>query len=315
VLHVVALVLGIALAMFLLHSIGLGAAADVIARVGGWFAVIALIDVASIGCDAYAIHGLLRPKADVAYRRVVAAQASGVAINRLTPGNSLGEPIKVAMLVDFAPAHLAVSAIAMFYLATVYVGITVIVVGVPITAISLDLPQRVLAIVAIAAVVLVVVAIAIPVLVRRGAGKTVVDAVHGARLISHERAARWRTALADIDTRMRDSAGAGRAIAGVVGSRLLNWVGTVLVIHAAGIPMTGRIVFAILTVGQLITWLSNVIPLGLGLQDGGNYVLYGLLGASPDAGLLFTIVNRVRTLVLATIGLCVLAVARPKNRT
>jgi hypothetical protein len=81
------------------------------------------------------------------------------------------------------------------------------------------------------------------------------------------------------------------------------------VLHAADIPMTAALVIATLSVGILITWLSNVVPLGLGVADGTNYVLYGILGASPVAGLLFTLVNRVRTIVLALMGLAVLAIA------
>ena len=52
------------------------------------------------------------------------------------------------------------------------------------------------------------------------------------------------------------------------------------------------LVVAMLSVGILISWLSNVLPLGLGLADGTNYALYGLLGASPEAGLVFTMTAR-----------------------
>ena len=69
-----------------------------------------------------------------------------------------------------------------------------------------------------------------------------------------------------------------------------------------------------LSVGILISWLSNVLPLGLGLADGTNYALYGLLGASPEAGLVFTMVNRLRTVVLAVMGLAIMAIANAMHR-
>ena len=74
------------------------------------------------------------------------------------------------------------------------------------------------------------------------------------------------------------------------------------------------VVIAMLSVGILVTWLSNIIPLGLGIADGTNYVLYGLLGAAPVAGLLFTMVNRLRTVVLALLGLSVMAIANLYDR-
>jgi len=73
-------------------------------------------------------------------------------------------------------------------------------------------------------------------------------------------------------------------------------------------------VVATLSVGILVTWMTNVIPLGLGLADGTNYVLYDLLGATAKAGLSFTMVNRVRTLILAAIGLSIMAVANARYR-
>ena len=94
-----------------------------------------------------------------------------------------------------------------------------------------------------------------------------------------------------------------------MGSRICNWIGTVIILHAIHIPLTAPLVIASLSVGILVTWASNIVPLGLGLADGTNYALYGLLGASPVAGLLFTIVNRLRTIVLALIGLCVMGLA------
>jgi len=87
-----------------------------------------------------------------------------------------------------------------------------------------------------------------------------------------------------------------------------------VLLHAAGIPLTAPLVIATCSVGILITWLSNVIPLGLGIADTGNYVLYGLLGAGPASGLDFTMVNRARTCVLAAMGLTVMLVAHVAKR-
>jgi hypothetical protein len=157
------------------------------------------------------------------------------------------------------------------------------------------------------------------VLVQRGALGTVVDVLVALRVLSARRGASWRAKVQTIDARVRAitdtrASGLARGLTGVLGSRALNWIGTVVVLHAADIPMTAPLVVAMLSAGILITWMSNIIPLGLGIADGTNYILYGLLGAAPVAGLLFTMVNRLRTVVLALIGLSVLAAANALDR-
>ncbi len=317
--NAVALVIGVVALAIVTHHLGWSGIRHAVIGIGAWFAVIAAIDVAAALCDAYAIHGFLRPSARVSYARVFAAQLGGMAINRLTPGNTLGEPVKVTMLVRAVPADAAVSAVVMFNVTTMLVGIAAIVLGVPITALLLDLPERVTLFVWIGVAALLVVAAAVIVLVQRGALGTVVDGLVALRVLSAHRGARWRAKVQTIDARVRAitdarMSGLARGLTGVLGSRVLNGAGTVVVLHAAEIPMTAPLVVAMLSVGILITWMSNIIPLGLGIADGTNYILYGLLGAAPVAGLLFTMVNRLRTVVLALIGLSVLAVANTVDR-
>ena len=320
IFNVAVLVIGVVALGFILHNLGWNTTQDAILHTGGWFAVIAAIDLASVMCDAFAVHGLLWPTVRVPYWNVFAAQVSGLAINRLTPANSLGEPIKITMLSRHAPTKVAVSAIVMFNLTTIYVGITVIVIGVPLTALLLDLPHRIAIAVWVGMFVLIGVAITIAIIVRRGAVATLIDGMAKLRMVSADRRARWHSRIAEIDARLRElgnseSPGIRRGLLGVLGSRALNGVGTVVVLHAANIPMTAPLVIASLSVGILVTWMSNVIPLGLGVADGTNYALYGLLGASPEAGLVFTMVNRLRTIVLAMLGLAIMGVANLVHRS
>jgi len=100
----------------------------------------------------------------------------------------------------------------------------------------------------------------------------------------------------------------------IAGSRLLHFAATIAVLRAAAVPMTAPIVIGMLSVGIIVLWMSNIVPLGLGLADGTNYVLYGALGSSPLAGLAFTMVNRTRTCVLAAMGLTVMAIANLFDR-
>jgi hypothetical protein len=239
---------------------------------------------------------------------VFAAQASGVAINRLTPGNALGEPIKVTMLLGELPKSVAVSSVVMFNIATSWIAIAVIVLGIPLTLLSLDLPPRMAIAVWIAAGVLAAFALALVVIVRRGAIGVVIAGARRMRLVSAARAERWRAAVGGIDAQIKH-VGSRRAFAFVIGSRLLYSAGSLVLIAAAGIPLTVPLAFATVSVGILISWISNVVPLGVGLADGGNYALYGALGATGGAGLLFTMVNRARVILLALLGLSVMGIS------
>ncbi|MGN6104300.1 MAG: hypothetical protein ACTHU0_04290, partial [Kofleriaceae bacterium] len=63
-----------------------------LADVGAWSAVILALDLGALCCDAAALHAFMRPEARmIHYARVLGAQASGRAINVLTPGGALGE--------------------------------------------------------------------------------------------------------------------------------------------------------------------------------------------------------------------------------
>jgi len=321
--NIIVLAIGAVALAFVLRGLDWNELAEAIVGIGASFAMIAAIDIASACCDAYAIYSMLRPRAPIRYRNAFAAQLSGMAINRLTPAGSLGEPVKVTSLAHTVPTSLAVSAVVMFNLLSLYTAIATIVIGVPVTLLLLDLPANVQLVVWIATAVLLAIALALAWIVRRGAVATVVDIIRSTSFISAERAARWRAAIADVDAHLHELApgrghrresGLLRGIAGVVGSRVLSSVGTIVLLRAAAIPLHPVLVVAMLSVGILVSWMSNVIPLGLGVADGTNYALYGMLGASPQAGVLYTMVNRLRTIVVALFGLSVMAVSHALHR-
>ncbi|CAN5895289.1 hypothetical protein BH11MYX3_BH11MYX3_31040 [soil metagenome] len=310
-LHALALVIGIAALSLLIQRTGWGVLVEALARIGPWFALIAVIDLAAVMCDSGALHTYARVHASVSYGRVFAAQASGMAINRLTPGNCLGEPIKVTMLLGELPRSVAVSSVVMFNVATMWCAIATIILGVPVTLLSLELPPRAEIEVWIASAVLLAFAVAMFVIIRRGALGVVVRNVRRLGLISAARSTRWEAAVISIDADIRriGRPEVRRALVFVTGSRLLYATGTIVLMVVAGLPLTMPLVLATVSVGILITWVSNVVPLGLGIADGSNYALYGALGATGGAGLAFTMVNRARTIVLALLGLTVMGVS------
>ena len=318
IINIVALVIGVALLAWTLSDVG-DETWFTVADVGAWFAVIAVIDVLSVCCDAFAIHGYLRPHVEVSYVRVFAAEFSGLAINRVSPMNSLGEPIKMTMLARDVPGEHAVSSIFMFNLTTTYVALATIVIGVPISIAMLDLPSGVATTIWIFLALLLAGAAALAVLVRTGPLTALINGAVAMHFLGTERADRWRAKVVGIDERLRSlgrlrAQGMRRGVAGVVGSRVLNGIGTVAVLYAAHIPLSPLLVIAMLSIGILITWISNIVPLGVGLYQGSNYLLFALLGIRGAAGVLFAIVNQLRTILLASLGLGVMMIANLFHR-
>ena len=309
VFNVAVLVVGVVALAILLATVDWPQMSREIEHVGRWFVVIAAIDLASIVCDSFAIHGFLREQVkDASYARVFAAEASGLAINRLTPANTLGEPTKVTMLMQHVPQDAAISSIVMFNLTTMFVGTTCLVIGVPITLILVDLPHDLEVTVWIVTAIVFAGAVALAIIVRRGAVGTLVDLIASIRLISPARRERWHARIVDIDHNVRRIRNA-RGISGVIASRVLNYLGTIALLYAASFPVTPTIVVAVLSVGIIITWASNIIPLGIGLADGGNAALFVMLDQSAGAGATFAMINRLRTVVLACMGLTVMVIA------
>lgn len=316
---VVFVVGGVALVM-LMRRLGLDNARRLLAGIGPWLGVIIGFDLCAMACDAAAIHAFMRPEARmVSYIRVLAAQASGRAINVLTPGGALGEATKVAMLVGHAPRTRIVSSIVLYNLATLYLSVVVLAIGVPLTTLLVDLPREVELVAWIGLAVIVAVVVALAVIVRRGALETVLVAARGSRLVSAARAERWAAKISEIDHQLRElhadtTPGLRAGSMWILASRFLSWSATTTVLHAVGAPISATLLIGVFSVGILIGWISSIVPLGVGIADGGNYALFGVLGASGAHGVVVTLLGRARSLTVAVIGLIVMACAHTATR-
>ncbi|MEO8841710.1 MAG: lysylphosphatidylglycerol synthase transmembrane domain-containing protein [Kofleriaceae bacterium] len=310
---------GTALAV-MMHRLGWANARAVIADVGGWFFVILGLDLVGMALDAGAIHSFMRPESRmVSYWRVLAAQASGRAINIFVPGGVVGEATKVTMLVSHAPRDRVVSSIVLFNLATFYISVAIVLVGVPITLLSVDLPHELALAVWVALAVLVPVVLGIGVVIHRGAIDTALSTARTLGLISKDRAAKWRSKAGELDRHLKElhsdtSPGTRNAIALLLISRVVAWTATTVVLASIGVTLNATLLVGVLSVGVLISWISAIVPFGLGVADGSNYALFDALGASGAHGVFVTLLNRARTLAIALIGLLVMATAHAANR-
>ena len=312
--------LAIGLLAVMVRALGWRQAEAAIRGAGAWFPIVIGLDVAGLACDAAAIHAFMSPEARmVSYVRVLAANASGRAVNLVTPGGAIGEATKVTMLVGHAPRARVVSAIVLFDLAGFYLSIAIMLVGVPITLAIVDLPRDLQLLVWVGLAVLAPLAIGVSVLVHRGALGTILDGARGLRLLSRGRADAWKEKLADIDRHLRElhadrSPGTRAGFAWMIVSRLISWIATAIVLHALGVPLTATVLIGVLSCGILIGWAANVVPFGLGIADGGNYALYSVLGAPGLSGVGAAMFSRARAAVLAVLGLLAMAIAHAINR-
>jgi uncharacterized protein (TIRG00374 family) len=316
---VVFAVAGVALT-WMMRRLGMGSMRELVHQVGWWFAVILGIEACSMACSAAALHVFMRPEArTVSYWRVLAAQASGVAINVLTPGGKLGEATKITMLVGHAPRGRVVSSVVLSNLFGIYLSVLTALIGVPATEMILPLPHRLAIVLWIATAVVAALALGLAVLVHRGVLASGLGAGTRLRLLSKERRDRWMKGLATIDAHLKEvqknrtpSTRLGALF--VIAARVLSWVEACVVLHAVGAELTVSLVVVTLSAGMVIDGVASVVPLGIGVSEGGNYALFDVLGEPPSIGVGAALVTRGRRAVMAVVGLVVMVAMHTANR-
>lgn len=320
IFNIVMMVVGGVALYLILRQHGWSEFQAMLANVGWWFALVLGLELVSLCMDAAAIHAFMRPEARmISYWRVLGANISGRAINVLTPGGALGEPTKLMLLSTHAPRARALSSLVLFSLSIAYVAVTVMLIGIPITLLALEVPDAVRVMVYIGLAIIVPGMVALFFVIRRGALRTIVDLLQRVRIIKAERAKTWREKLKDVDKHIRElhtnrSAGTWKGILWVIASKLTSWTSTIVLIAAVGVDVTPTLVIGVLSVGLLISWVSAIVPMGLGVQDGGNYALFGILGATGPQGLLVAMLQRARSVSVAMLGLGVFAIMQIINR-
>ncbi len=293
----------------LLRSVGFDDVMRTALAVGNGFALVLALAVAGIFCDAAAMHVLMRPEARmVSYWRVVAAQASGLTLNLLTPGAKLGEVTKVTLLAERAPRNRAISTVLLFNLCYLYLQTAIVLVGVPLVNSQLTLPRSVENRIWIGSLALLALAVLAGIVVHRGVVRTVLGVAARVRLVSAPTRDRLIGRLAAIDRHVRElhlgKTSSTRAGMGLVAlAKMLAWAEIAVILYSLGARPSASVLLAILVATIVIDELSAVVPFGLGIADAGNYVLFGALGLTPLAGAALTLVRRGRNAALALLGL------------
>lgn len=292
-----------------LRQVGLATVLDELRAIGWWFAALVAIEIVAALCDALAISGFLGPAPPrSSYRRVLQAQVCGRAINLVTPLASLGEATKATLLMRDTATTRAVAAVARFGMVYVAINLAFIVIGAPVCALALPLPGWLARTLWIGTAIALTFGVGVVVLIRAGMVSSVIGALARVRMISTDRATRWTERGRELDGELRGAGGwrAWRPGGFAVISKLLQWLAAWIVMHANGHAPPLDVMAAVATAGTLINVVANIVPLGLGVTEGGTAALMAALGQPPSLGVTMAVARRAVQLLYAAFGLLLL---------
>ena len=318
ILNWIFLAVGLAGLAWLIKDVGPSHLEVLLVEVGWWFVVIVGVDLATSVLDAFALQLYLRPS-HIGFGRVLVAMLAGQAINQITPGGTLGEATKASLLAGQAPHGRVVSAVLLYNLMSLAISLVVLAVG-PLIALEL-IPMEVGVdrMVRIGCVAMVVAAIGLYWVGRRGVVSTGVAILSHLRIIRLQRASRWRASAREIDDQIRNYrrerprdfwvAFSVLALAKVVGG-----LGLWITLHALGTDASVGFVVALVSLGTLVSWITNVVPFGIGTNEGGDFLLFRALETDGHIGIVLGIIQRLRKTVMVVLGLALLALMQARLR-
>jgi hypothetical protein len=329
----------IALALTI-RNIGIVAIGTYFKRIGwGWVAVV-ILEVAITTMDATAIRAFLSPDHDkVRLRSALLSQLAGRAVNVVTPSGNLGEAVKVSVLVEHVSQSRAVATILLYNVVSFSVELVTVGIASLVMSVFLPMPASLRWLMLCAGVIVLALAVAIYALVRRGvlvsvarfAARIPVPGLAAVRrwvwqlerpsrhLLNPERLARWEPRLRSIDDKMKLVEGARvrdrrLGIAMVTLSRLTSITLSFLLLIAMGEQLTIGFVASI-TVGSFFIYLaSTLVPLGIGINEGGYYAMFRALGENPARGTALILARRVALIAYAAIGLVLVTASETVQR-
>jgi uncharacterized protein (TIRG00374 family) len=299
------------------YVVGVDTILDHLRAIGPWFVVLLLCEAVATCCDSYAVFLLTRGEGEPSLRDVVVAQFAGRAVNSVTPASNLGEALKVSLLARNCSTGRVTAAVLYAVLASVTMSLTVIAVGTAATAFLFSVPVIAKVALCAAALVSACLGATVVVLVRRGMLTTLTALLARVRVISSARQERWNERLQDLDSRLRGDVGTDHrrgAVLSIAASQVIQKALTYVTVLAAGYELAPGQFLALLSAGVVLGWIATIIPMGLGISEGGNVALFALMGAPTALGVALALARRVNQVVFALLGFTILAADRVASR-
>lgn len=313
----ISLIVGIGALIATVWIVGVQTILHHLKAIGWFFIVLIAFEMVSSALDGTAIYFMAHGKGRPSLRESVVAQIVGRGVNSVTPGGNLGEALKVGLLSKRCSTRRIVAAVMYVGLIGVVMSFAVISIGSATTAFWFSMPRIAMILCLIGAVVAAGITVAIIVLLHRGMLSTLSNALERLHIISKERRKKWNKTLSEVDARLRgtdDGDYRRRAILCVAISQVLQKGLAYFTILSAGYVLSPGQFLALLSAGVLLQWISTIIPMGLGISEGGNVALFTLIGAPAGLGLALALARRVNQIVFAAIGFFVLAADRLGTR-
>jgi hypothetical protein len=314
----ISLVLGLVALVFTVRDTGPTTLTHYFRLIGWWWLAVLAFEIAITTLDAIAIRSFASPE-QVPLRAALLAQLAGRSVNAVTPTGSLGEPVKISVLTDSISSSRAVSTILMYNIVGFTVELMQVALAAPFMAYLLPMPHALRwAFLAVGAVCAVL-AIGIYALVHRGMLASVARLGVNLRLLSRARFAKWEAKLASVDDKLRLVSGARKrdrmiGVGAVIASRALSLLESLVLLHAIGQSMSIGFVAAYTVGGFAIYMLSSLVPMGLGVAEGGYYSLFAALGYNKAFGVMLVIARRCVLIAYAAIGLVLVTTTETVQR-
>ena len=336
----ISLAIGLVALVLTIRDTGLHTIGRYFKRIGWWWFAVVALEVVITSLDAIAIRAFMSPEQEkVKLRSALLSQLAGRSVNAVTPSGNLGEAVKVSVLTEHVSQSRAVATILLYNVVSFTVELAMVAVAAPFVVLLVPMPNSLRWMMVGAGVVCAVLSVGCYALVHKGVLSSVARVArriripgivwlrrkiwkneHASRyLLAPERFEQWNESLTAVDRKMRVSEGARRkdrilGICAVAMSRLVSMSLSLLILHAVGEQITVGFVAAYTVGGFVIYMMSTLVPMGLGISEGGNYWLFRALGENPARGVTLVVARRVTLVLYAGIGLILVAASETVAR-
>ena len=303
-----------------IHKVGLVAIAKYIRLIGWWWIAVFLLEVVITSLDAVAIRAFMSPEQDkVRFRGALLSQLAGRSVNAVTPSGNVGEAVKISVLTEYVSGSRAVSTILLYNIVSFSVELGMVAAAAPFLALLLPMPGSLRAAFLIAGVLCFAISVGLYALVHRGMLASLARLGVRLQILSPERFERWNAKLTSVDDKLRLIAGARSrdrwlGIGAVIASRLVSLTLSLVILHAIGEPITVAFVAGYTVGGFVVYMVASLVPMGLGISEGGTWELFKALGENPARGTALVIARRVTLVLYAAIGLVLVMASETVQR-
>lgn len=290
-----------------IQDVGLFTLGKYLKLIGWWWLAIVPMEILSTTLHATSMRAFMSPER-IPLRHAVLAQLAGRAINAVTPSGNLGEVMKVSMLTEHVSQSRAVSTILLYNIVSFSVELLIIAVACLGIAVFVPAPAGVAWIIAATGAGCLAISIGLYVLVRRGMLASIAGMAVKLRVLSRPRYGRWEAKLRGVDDKLRLVSGARvrdrrLGVAALAASRVNSMALSLMILHAVGVPITAQFV-AVWTVASFVIYFaSTLVPMGVGIAEGGYWGFFRTMGHNPAQGVALVLARRTVTIMYAAVGL------------